>query len=113
MAACFPIVSLDRIFAMKQFAVWTSLALALALHSATLLAAPSVAGKLVSASGPISVTDAGNIERAMKPGDRVYAGETVKSGPSVSAKLLMADQSILDLQPGTQLVIEDFDLRSG
>ncbi|MGZ3688328.1 MAG: FecR family protein, partial [Bdellovibrionota bacterium] len=71
------------------------------------------AGKLVSSTGQVQATDPSKISRTLKVGDAVFAGEALKSDPSAAAKFLMTDQTILDLNPGSELLVDYYDLRSG
>jgi hypothetical protein len=63
----------------------------------------------VSASGHVSVRRPSSAELAARAGLAVIVGDTVITGAQSSAKLLVRDQSILDLGPSTELRIEAFE----
>jgi hypothetical protein len=67
------------------------------------------AGKLVSSSGQIVATSPSKAPRPLKAGDAVLEGDTIRSAASSSAKFLMNDQTILDLNPSSQLLVEHYE----
>lgn len=57
--------------------------------------------QVVSSRGEVKIA-----EKAVRPGDLVPAGATVKTGADGKAKLLLADKSIVDLGPQTCFTVE-------
>jgi hypothetical protein len=72
-------------------------------------------GKLVSVSGDLSVQNekVKGESRVLAPGAPVYKGDVLKTAEDSSAKVLMADQSVLDLNPSTELKLEDYKPKDG
>lgn len=90
--------------------IWTVLAAGLLVARAGLSAEP--AGRLVSVTGQVVATSQGKAPRPLKAGDPVLEGDTLQSEAASSAKFLMNDQTILDLNPSSQLLVEHYQLKS-
>jgi hypothetical protein len=71
--------------------------------------AATAAGNVVSVMGQVSIQRSGQKELAAKVGNPLLAGDTVLTGPDSAAKLMMIDQSILDLGPSTAFRIDQFE----
>lgn len=77
----------------------------LLLLPSTLLAAPS-AGVLTSKSGAVFIK--GREVRAAITNQNLYPGETLITGSDGSAKVLLRDDSLMDLGPGSSFKIDQF-----
>jgi hypothetical protein len=69
------------------------------------------AAQIAVSNGSVAVMTAnklgqGSEMRAGAAGSLVQAGEAVGTGPGATAKILLPDRSILDVQPGTLVVLE-------
>ncbi|MGZ3708256.1 MAG: FecR family protein, partial [Bdellovibrionota bacterium] len=89
------------------------LVLVIGLFVTNLAFSAEPAGKLVSMTGQVVATAQGTAPRQLHAGDPVMPGDSLKSDATSSAKFLMNDQTILDLNPSSELMVEHFELRSG
>jgi hypothetical protein len=72
------------------------------------------AGKAISLNGEVFLTAKGAPERRpLNPGDALSTGDVVETLQASSARLLLPDQSVLDLGPSTQFRVEAFDSPGG
>ncbi len=68
------------------------------------------AGKAIFVYGKVYVATADGDRRALKQGDRVAEGDTVITASNGRTQLQMADGGLLALRPGTEFLIEQFQM---
>jgi len=93
-----------------RFLICCGLALLSLLCSAS---ASARAGLVQFASGEVSIWKRGGGESAAQKGSELYEGDTVVTGRSSSAQLLMVDGGLISLRADTRLVIESYHTGSG
>ena len=77
-----------------------------------LIPAPALAqedsGRIVFLRGSVDATDSDGNTRHLQRDDRVFAAETLKSGPKGLAQIVFPDSSILYIKPNSEVEIEDY-----
>src|SRR3954471_7263476 len=86
--------------------IWAILPLLAALGPCLAQAAPGPAGSVVSTVGQVLVKGAQSADSPAKVGQSLYAGESLVTGADSAAKLLLADETILDIGASTSFRIE-------
>src|SRR5262245_19727908 len=92
----------------RAFLFSTAFALLFTPYSAH--AAPQPAGTLASLSGTVNVLRAGQT----RPGavnDPLFAGDLVTTGEVGAAKMIFADDSVLDLGPKSSFKVDSFQAK--
>src|SRR4051794_32816772 len=79
---------------------------------------PTVAGEIASISGKVQITSSnkvaspntkkGNPGRGDKVGDFVYVGDSITTAENGQIKMLMKDQSVVDLGPSSLFKVAQF-----
>ena len=64
--------------------------------------------KVQFAVGNVSATSADGQTRSLKKGDRIYTGDTVKTGEQGSAQLIYRDRSRMAVRVNTTFKIDEF-----
>lgn len=87
--------------------------LLLGLATAALLfaanpAAAATAGRVQFVAGAVTVESAEGAPRPLKKGDTIAEGETVVTGPTGQAQLVMSDEAIVAVRPDTRLRFETY-----
>ncbi|HJV85602.1 MAG TPA: FecR family protein [Noviherbaspirillum sp.] len=72
------------------------------------LALAGVAGHVQFVAGDVRVTDEKGKEHALRKGEEVSEGDTLRSGANGSAQLKMIDGAMVALRPGTELKVIDY-----
>ena len=72
------------------------------------LQAREVAARVQFAVGDVSATSADGSERSLKKGDRIYTGDTVKTGERGSAQLIYRDRSRMAVRVNTEFKIKEY-----
>lgn len=74
------------------------------------LAAPTAlaAGEVVFVRGKAVLVEAGGAERALKPGDSLKAGQSLRTGEDGHVHLRFADGGFVSVRPGSRFVLEAY-----
>ncbi|RYZ61250.1 MAG: hypothetical protein EOP09_20205, partial [Proteobacteria bacterium] len=75
--------------------------------------AEEFAGQIVTVSGKVLSRNENTKTTQLillKSGDKIYEGSVVNTGPQGTAKLLMADRTIIDLGPASVFKVNEFKL---
>jgi hypothetical protein len=84
------------------------LALALLLLLSIPVQAAEAVGKLQFVAGEVEAISPDGRIRQLKKGDRLYTGDTIKSGAGGTAQVIMRDRSRLLVRTGTAFEIKEF-----
>ena len=84
------------------------LCLILCSLAASPLQAQDVAAKVQFAVGDVSATSANGQTRRLKKGDRIYTGDTVKTGDGGSAQLIYRDRSRMAVRVNTEFKVKEY-----
>lgn len=82
--------------------------LALPATSALGAEAENTAGSVKSFTGVAQVIRLGAEPLALKPGDRIFEKDVLTTGKDSSLGLIMRDNSVVSMGPGSRLVVERF-----
>lgn len=95
--------------ALGLLALTATLTIFLALPGATLASDDaSPAGSVKTLSGAAHVHRGGAQATVLKPGDRIFEKDVLTTGKDGSLGLVMRDNSLVSLGPGSRLVVERF-----
>ena len=72
---------------------------------------PSVAGQIVALNGSATMDRKPQTAQPLKPGDMVREGDTVHTAAQSSMRILLQDNSVIDLGPETVLTVQTFTTR--
>ncbi|MBU1042739.1 MAG: FecR family protein [Proteobacteria bacterium] len=101
--------TLHSVLGAQVLAALTLIALISAPLSSTLAAeADSPAGSVKSFTGQAQVARHGAAPAPLNPGDRIFEKDVLTTGKDSSLGLVMRDNSVVSLGPGSRLVVERF-----
>jgi hypothetical protein len=72
-----------------------------------------VAARVTAVTGQAVVTGSGAAQRAMRPGDPVYEGETVHTADGARVQLRMADDSDMHVRQRTEVTVKSYRRDAG
>ena len=76
--------------------------------SALAAEADNIAGSVKSITGLAQVTRVGAAPAPLKPGERIFEKDVLTTGADGSLGLVMRDNSLVSMGPGSRLVVERF-----
>ncbi len=65
-------------------------------------------GRIVFLRGSVAATDSNGVTRQLKRDDRIFAGDTLESGPKGLAQIVFPDSSMLYIKPDSTVEVEQF-----
>jgi hypothetical protein len=67
---------------------------------------PPNSGRVVITRGLVTATDSKQLKRRLRRGNKVYQSEVIRTGPKSRTRIVMADRSMLAIEPNSELVLE-------
>lgn len=81
-----------------------------ALHAQTPETAASGDGKTIFVRS-LATAKAGGLQRALARQDLIYVADTLRTSPTANARFVMRDQTLLSMQPDTEIVLAEYQFK--